>query len=82
MSKYFVKTVFYKKNPLNYWTKGCNWSLEGLLLTGPTPLSLTLVVSLKAARTILERFRSKSYDFYTQFIHVSKHPGTLSIKQK
>ena len=30
----------------------------------------------KAARTLLERFRSKSYDFNTQFTHVSRHFGT------
>ena len=32
---------------------------------------LTVVVGLREARTLLERFRSKSYDFNTQFKHVS-----------
>ena len=43
---------------------------------------LNVVVDLRAARTLLERFRSKSYDVNTQFTHVSRHPGTLSFKQK
>ena len=30
----------------------------------------------EAARTLLERFSSKIYDFNTQFTHVSRHPGT------
>ena len=37
---------------------------------------LIVVVALKTARTLLERFRSKSYDFNTQFTHVSRHSGT------
>ena len=37
---------------------------------------LTVIVGLSAARTLLERFRTKSYDFNTQIKHVSRHPGT------
>ena len=37
---------------------------------------LTVVVGLREARTLLDRFRSKSYDFSTQFTHVSRHSGT------
>ena len=46
-----------------------------------TQVSIYVSVGLRAARTLLERFRSKSYDFSTHFTHVARHPGTLSIKQ-
>ena len=42
-----------------------------------TPLIETRYnLTLKAARTLLERLRSKSYDFTTQFTHVLRHFGT------
>ena len=37
---------------------------------------LTVVVGLTAARTLLERFRSKIYDFNTLITPVSRHSGT------
>ena len=43
---------------------------------------LTVVEGLREAWNLLERFRSKSYDFNTQFTHVSRHPGTYSMKPK
>ena len=36
----------------------------------------TVVVALRAARTLLERFRSKSYDFNAQFTQISRNPLT------
>ena len=42
-----------------------------------TPLiEISYDLTLRAARTLLERFRNKSCDFNTQFTHVSKHFGT------
>ena len=39
-----------------------------------TPLIETSYnLTLRAARTLLERFRRKSYGFNTQFTHVSRH---------
>ena len=37
---------------------------------------LTVYVGQRAARTLGERFRSKNYDFTTQFTYVSTHHGT------
>ena len=46
-------------------------------VTHSTPLIETSYnLTLRAARTLLERFRSKIYDFNTQFTHVSRHFGT------
>ena len=45
--------------------------------THSTPLIETSYdLTLREAMTLLERFRSKSYDFNTQFRHVSGHFGT------
>ena len=41
-----------------------------------------LTSDMIAARSLLEIFKSKSYDFNTQFTHVSRHYRTLSIKWK
>ena len=54
-----------KKSKPNKWTYHSTPLIE-------TSYDLTL----RAARTLLERFRSKSYDFNTQFTHVSRHFGT------
>ena len=37
---------------------------------------LNVVLGLTAARTLLERFKSKSYNLSTQVTYVSRHPGT------
>ena len=37
---------------------------------------LTVVVGLRAARTLMKRFKSKSCDFNTQFTQISRYPGT------
>ena len=37
---------------------------------------ITSVVAMRAARTLLERLKSKSYDYNLQFKHVSRHSGT------
>ena len=44
---------------------------------------LTVVLGLRAARTLLEIYRSKSYDSKTQFTHVSRHLGPeVYLKKK
>jgi hypothetical protein len=42
-----------------------------------TPLiEISYDLTLRAARTLLERLGIKSYDFITQFTHVSRYFGT------
>ena len=47
-----------------------------MFLGHSTPQETSFDLTLRAARTLLEIFRSKSYDFITQFTHVSRHFGT------
>ena len=40
------------------------------------PIETSYNLTLRAARTLLERFRNKNCDFNTHFTHVSRHFGT------
>ena len=46
------------------------------ILHSTPPVETSYDLTLRAARTLLERFRNKSFDFNTQFTHVSRHFGT------
>ena len=65
-----------------YRLKGSNLNNYQMLEHSTPLIDTSYDLTLRAPRTLLERFRSKSYDFNTQFSHVSRHFGIYRKRKK